>query len=151
MLTDGWRIRALGASDAHVPESIGTAWTGVFAGRCTAHSIIKALRAGLCFASEASVMDFRCNDRPMGSRIPVRRGRVLRLRLRVADAAGVASVRLVSQGKVVREIRAHGEPLVEADVTRKAGTRPAYFRIESTATDDRRAFSTPIYTEPKGA
>ena len=62
-----------------------------------------------------------------------------------ADSFGLASVRIVSGGKVIKEIDARGAPLVEATLVRKATGRPAYYRLECTANDDRRAFSAPIY------
>lgn len=149
LLCDGRNVTALGGSDAHLPEELGNVWTGVFAARRTAASIIKALNAGHCFASEASLMAFSCNGRPMGSTVSQRKGAKLDLTFRVADSAGIASVRVISRGKTVKEIHSRGRTLVEGTYTRRASAGPAYYRLESTACDDRRAFSTPIYVVPQ--
>lgn len=148
LLCDGKKVTALGGSDAHSPDEIGSVWTGVFAATRTAPSIIKALNKGRCFASEASLLDFSCSGRPMGATVRKRRGAKLELRFRVVDAGGIASVRIISQGRVVKEVHAKGKTVVESTWTRKVGARPVYYRLESTASDDRRAFSTPIYVEP---
>ena len=148
LLCDGKKIAALGGSDAHGPDDIGSVWTGIFAPRCTAPSIIKALNEGHCFASEASLLDFSCNSRPMGSTLRKRKDTTLKLRYRVADAAGIASIRIISQGSMIREVHPQGQTVIEDTWTRKVGTKPVYYRLESSANDDRRAFSTPIYVEP---
>lgn len=148
LLCDGRKISALGGSDAHVPEDIGNVWTGVFAARRTAPSIIKALNAGHCFASEASLMTFSCSSQPMGSTVRKKKGAKLDLHFRIADSAGIASIRIVSQGRIVKDVHTKGRTVVESTLTQKAGANPIYYRLESIATDDRRAFSTPIYVEP---
>lgn len=149
LLCDGRKVAALGASDAHVPESIGTAWTGVFAARPTAPSIISSLRNGLCFATESALIDFSGDGRPMGSTVQRRRGSSVTLRFRVADAAGLAWVRVVSQGKVVRDYALRGTKIFEESLACRA-LKAGYYRIESAAIDNRRAFSTPIYIELRG-
>ena len=145
LLSAGRRVSALGGSDAHGPYEIASVWTGVFAARRTASSIIIALNKGLCFASEASMLEFSCSGQPMGAMIRKRKGANLELRFRVVDAAGIASVRVISQGKVVNKVHAKGQTVVHGSFTRKVGPHPTYYRLESTASDDRRAFSTPIY------
>lgn len=148
LLCDGRRVTALGASDAHSPDDVGSVWTGIFAARFGSASFIKALQAGLCFASEASLLDFRADGKTMGSVLRKKRGGSLKLAFRVADSAGIASVRLVSGGKVVKEVRASDDRVCEGTIARKVGAKPAYYRLETTASDDRRAFSTPIYVVP---
>lgn len=149
LLCDGRKVTALGASDAHVPEAIGTAWTGVFAVRRNAASIIRALRAGRCFASESSLLDFSCNGQPMGSAVQRRRGSDDTLRIRVADAGGLAWVRVVAGGKTIKQYDLHGTKLFDARLVHRAA-QAGYYRIESAAIDDRRAFSTPIYVTLRG-
>ena len=149
LLTDGREVTAIGASDAHAPEDIGTTFTGALARINSARTIVRALNAGRCFATEASLLDFTCNGRPMGSTVRVSPGAPLRFVVRAADAAGIASVRIVSQGKTVRTYAPAGQTLFETTWQRKATRGSAYFRLETTATDDRRAFSTPIYVRPE--
>ncbi len=145
LLCAGKKFTPVGASDTHSILELGNAWTGVFAPQCTAESIIKTLNAGRCFSSEASLLDFSCNGKPMGSSIRPRGGSPLKFSFRVADSAGLASVRIVSQGRVVKTLDARGSTLVNSTLTRKAGRKRTYYRLESTAIDDRRAFSAPIY------
>lgn len=149
LLCDDRRVTALGGSDAHAPEDLGSCWTGVFAERCNDRTIIKALNEGRCFASEGPLVEFTCDGRPMGSTIRKKRGSRLKCRYRVADSAGVASVRIISDGKVVKSIRAADRTLVEGTWEKKAGAKPTYLRLEVTASDVRRAFSTPVYIQPR--
>jgi len=46
LLCDGRKVTAVGGSDAHCPEEIGSAWTGVFSRACDAGSIVSALARG---------------------------------------------------------------------------------------------------------
>jgi hypothetical protein len=83
----------------------------------------------------------------MGATLSKKMGSRLRCRFRVADSAGIASVRLISRGRTVNSVRANDRPVVEGTWERKVGARPTYLRLETTATDARRAFSTPVYIE----
>ena len=149
LLSEGHKVTALGASDAHLPQGIGCAWTGVLGGRLSLESVIKALCQGHCFASEGPVLSLKCRRQAMGDTVSAKRGARLALEFQAADSLGLHSVRLVSGGKVVREIAARDEPVVQARYALTVRSRPAYYRVEATALDDRRAFSTPIYVEPR--
>ena len=149
LLCDGRKVTGVGGSDAHGPDEIGTVWTGVMAREATAEAIVDALAAGNCFASEASLLAFTCERRPMGATVTRKKGSTVTLRFRVADAQGLASARVVSGGKAIREIQGKGRTVVEGELTRKVGAGKTYYRLESIAADQRRAFSTPIYIEPK--
>lgn len=148
LLGDGRKVTAVSGSDAHTPFCIGWTWTGVFAPRRSAPSIIRAMNQGLCFASESALLEFSCNGKPMGSTLRARPGVRLACRFRVADAGGIASVRVISRGRIVKEVRGEDRPVVEGSLIVKASDRPAYYRLETTARDDRRAFATPVYVEP---
>ena len=149
LLCDGRKVAAVAGSDAHSPDDIGTAWTGVFATRRSAPAIIQALNKGHCFASESTLLDFAGNGRPMGTTLRVRPKATLSFRFRVADAGGIASIRIISRGRIIDDICAGNRKFVEGQLSVKAGGRPAYFRLETTAGDNRRAFSSPLYIEPK--
>jgi hypothetical protein len=149
LLCDGRKVTAVAGSDAHCPEEVGSVWCGVFASTRTAPAIIKALNKGLCFASEAALLDFSCGNKPMGSTLRKQTGAAMRLRFRAADSAGLARVRIISQGRLIHEILPGGKTLVEGSLAVKAGRRPAYYRLETVSVDDMRAFSTPIYIEAK--
>ncbi len=149
LLCSGRRVHALGGSDAHSPVQVGACWTGVYAKSLSAKALAGAMAAGSCFASECPLLDLSCDGKPMGSVLRKRKGSQLRLCFRVADSVGLASVRVVSGGKVIQEFRPEGEALLEAGLSRKVGARKAYYRLECTAVDDRRAFSTPVFIEPR--
>ena len=148
LLCDGRKVTAVSGSDAHSPDGIGTTWTGIFASRRSATAIIQALSQGHCFASESTLLDFTCNGKPMGTTLRVRSKTTLSFQFRVADAAGIASIRIISQGRILKDICAGNRKVIEGNLTRKAPGRPVYYRLETTSRDDRRAFSTPIYIEP---
>ena len=147
LLCAGRHVTPLGVSDTHVMVEIGNSWTGVFASRCAAPSIIKALAAGCCFASESSLVHLACNGKAMGSTLKKRNGSALTLRFRVADSAGIAWVRIVSRGRVIKTWDAKGKTVLDGTLGRKASAKPTYYRLESAATDNRRAFSSPLYIE----
>jgi len=151
LLCAGKHVTPIGASDTHSMVEIGNAWTGVFAARRAASPIIKSLATGYCFASESSLVHLACNGKPMGSTLRKKKGSALTLRFRVADSAGITWVRIVSQGRVIKEWHANGKTVLAGTLGRKAGARPTYYRLESAATDDRRAFSSPIYVGPRAA
>jgi len=148
LLQDGKRVTALGGSDAHCPEDIGSVWTGVFAKECTDTAILQALNAGACFASESTLLDLRCGRTRMGGRLRRKPGGRLDLVFRAADAGGIASVRLICNEKVVKKVAGKNRSLVEGRYSVRLGKMPLYFRLETTASDDRRAFSSPLYCRP---
>jgi hypothetical protein len=84
----------------------------------------------------------------MGAVLEPAPGESLSFDVRAADAAGIASVRIVSQGRAVKTFDAGGQPTFEAVWRRKATAKPVYYRLETVAVDDLRAYSTPIYVRP---
>jgi len=148
LLAAGKKVTAVGASDAHLPAGIGTVWTGVFAEECEMDSVIAALRAGHCFASEAPLLKFACGRKKMGDTVKVKPGKQTKLRAEAADSAGLHSIRLVCNGEIVDEQRLHDAPLAKLAHTVSPSTLRCAYRVECTASDQRRAFSSPIYVEP---
>jgi len=145
LLCAGKKVTPLGSSDCHWMVEIGNAWTGVLGATRSPASVIKTLRAGRCFASEAPLLDLSINGKPMGSTLKPKKGAALTLRFRAADSAGLAWVRVISGGKILKEIYAKGQPVVSGTLSRKATGKPAHYRVECAGTDDRRAFSAPVY------
>ena len=145
LLCAGRTVTPVGTSDSHFLLEIGNSFTGVIGATKSPASIIKGLQAGRCFATEAPLLELKCNGKPMGSKLRPKRGAALKLRLRAADSFGLNTVRLISNGKVLNEIDAKGAKLVDETFTRKATGGRTYFRLECTANDDLRAFSAPIY------
>jgi hypothetical protein len=148
LLCGGQRMTLLGVSDGHYIFDLGTAWTGVYADRCNSKKLIEALSAGNCFASEAPLLDVSLNGKPMGSTLKPKVGAALKLRARIAAAAGIAFVKVISGGKVIKEIWPKHEPVVDLSIDRKAARKDTYFRIETADANGRHAFSTPIYVRP---
>ncbi len=149
LLAMGRRVTPLAGSDAHGLVEFGDCWTGVYAPRCSATSIASALATGDCFASELPLLDFACNGKPMGSTVRPRKGQPLRLTARAADAYGLAWARILSNGRVVKEWRIREDTTFHDALTRKTPARRTHYRLEIIAGDDRRAFSAPIYIEPR--
>jgi len=148
LLCRGRRVTLVGASDCHYVIEIGTAFTGIYADRCTSKALIEALRAGRCFATEAPLMDVSCNGKLMGSTLKPKAGARLNLRVRVAAAAGVAWIRVISGGKVIKELWPRHDTRVDLTLERAAPRKATYFRIETADANGRHAFSTPIYIRP---
>lgn len=146
LLCAGRRVTVLGASDAHMCCSIGTAWTGVYP--ANAKNVVAALSMGHSFASEAPLLWLSCGRRIMGDEVRRRAGTRISIRFIAADAAGLHSVRIVSNGKVVREVMGNDAPLVPGLLETRIQPKPSYFRLECTSADQRRAFSSPIFFLP---
>lgn len=145
LLCAGKKVTALGGSDAHCPEGLGTVWTGIYSPRCDRDSLIRSLQTGCCFASEAPLLEFNCEGKRMGAIVCRKQGSIINLRFRAADAAGLTSVRIISEGRIAREYRLKGQTVFDRQLLCKVPARDVYYRLEAAAVDDRRAFSTPVY------
>ena len=149
LLTLGRKITGLGGSDAHSPQGIGCAWTGVFGARKELDSVIQALTAGHCFASEGPVLLLRSRNCTMGDTIKLRAGGEATLWMRAAYAPGLHSVRLIaSGGKTVKAYRCDDDPLFENSLVIRATSQPTYYRMEARGIDDRRAFGSALFLSP---
>lgn len=144
LLCDGKRVTAVGGSDAHIPDDIGSVWTGVSEAGLEASSIISSLRQGNCFASEAPLMSFFCNGKPMGSEVKVSKKTEIKLSFKIADSAGIASFSIVSNGRVLKHFDAGHKILVRDSLT-DIPLKNTYYRLEAVSSDRRRAFSTPVF------
>ena len=144
LLCDGKRVTAVGGSDAHIPDDIGSVWTGVSEARLEASSIISSLRKGNCFASEAPLMDFSCDGKPMGSEIEIRKKTKIKLSFKIADSAGIASFSIVANGRILKHVDAGNKTLLKDSITH-IPLKNTYYRLETVSSDKRRAFSTPVY------
>ncbi len=149
LLKDGWHVTPIGTSDAHEPFTIGTAWTGLFPDELRQTKIVEALNRGNCFASEAPLVKFSCNDNPMGSEITVPAGEKLYFNMKAADSFGIRCINLIDGGNQIHSFHLSGSTLFEDSYMILAGRNQSYYRVEVIAEDDRRAFSAPIYTVPK--
>jgi len=143
-LTAGYRVTGLGATDAHFAPGVGNVWTGVLGARRTMASVLKVLRAGCVFASSGPAINLTCGRTPMGGTARTRK-RTARIRIQCADSYGLAWIRVVQDGRAVREIECRGKQRLSEDVDLKLGVKGGYVRAECAAADDLRAYSNPIY------
>lgn len=148
LLRAGRQVSVLGASDAHICQSIGTAWTGVYSARRHAKTVVAALGRGHCVATEAPLLWLSCDRKMMGDEVRRKPGTKLSIRFVAADAVGLQSVRLISAGRVIKQVRAKGLPRIAGVHTCRVGRKPSYIRLECAALDDRRAFSSPLFIRP---
>lgn len=148
LLMGGFHIHAMANTDAHLPHQFGIAWNGVFADTCTETSILAALRAGRFFASEGPVFSFRVGEMGMGEQVDGGNGECP-YTLRVADAAGLMSVRLVADGRIVHTWYPDGALLFEQTGAVPEGAQ-RYIRAEAVSTDGCRGFTNPVYLSQEG-
>ena len=142
------QVTAVGASDAHICYGIGTAWTGAYAAACTPEAVTSALARGHSFASEAPLVWLSLGRAKMGDVLHKKPRAKLQVHLTAADSLGLRFVRLISNGRVVRRIKARDAQCVSCVVEKTMPRRPTYLRLECAALDDRRAFSSPIFLFP---
>ncbi len=143
LLASGRRVHAMGNTDAHSPHGLGTVWNGVFAPRCEEAAIVRALRGGRCFVSEAPLLDMSVGAAGMGQRIG-RRAAGAPLRIVAADARGLMRVRLIGDGKVLRAWHPDGKPVVNLTLPLPADLR-TYVRAEAVSMDGKRGYTNPVY------
>jgi hypothetical protein len=145
LLEDGKQVNVVGGSDAHISFSVGTAWTGVYGTGLNSERTAIALEKGHGFASEAPLVWLGCGRAIMGDVISKPKGTKVRIDFAAADSAGLHSVRLIRNGRIVANIAARDSQKVEEVYEHKIIKGTYYFRLECTAGDQRRAFSSPLY------
>lgn len=146
LLQEGRQTNVVGGSDAHISYSVGTAWTCVYGSKKRdLKQVVKALANGHSFASEAPLLWLGCGDAIMGDVLPRPKGAKMRIAFVAADSAGLHSVRLIKDGKVVQEIMARNGSKIAGTYKHVVKRQASYFRLECIASDQRRAFSSPLY------
>jgi hypothetical protein len=149
LLGNGQEVTGVGCTDAHSAAWLGNTWTGVLGAECTMESIIQSLQEGHCFASQGPAAVLRSGSALMGDVVPVRRGAKVTVSYECADSAGLAWVRVIAGGKVVRQVLDYGKQVIRGRETVAVRGSSGYVRVECAAIDDRRALSNPIYLRPK--
>ena len=144
-LCQGKRVVAIGNTDAHLPQAVGDVWTGVFCPRLTKKNVIDALWQGHCFVSDAPLLNLCCGNANMGDVVRKKKGANLTLRGECADSYGLATIRIIKDGKVFDEIDAGGKQKFRTTINDTFNGGKSYYRLECFARDDRRAYSNPIY------
>ena len=144
-LAQGKTVRGMGNTDAHLHQAIGDVWNGVLIGRPTRNKVLDALWAGRFFASDAPFVDLRCGRAGMGDALRKRRGSRVEVHFECVDSLGLQLVRVVADGKVVKELWPRHEKVVKGSHTLRFRGGHSYVRVECQARDGRRAYANPIY------
>jgi hypothetical protein len=145
LLLNGPRITPIGASDAHTPDEVGIGWTGAYINKFESASVIQCLNAGRCFASQAPCIALWANDANVGDEIPRPQEDIIKVKVRAADSAGLATIYIVVDGHRITRFRAKGENVVEAECEFKTADVKRYIRAEVISSDKLRAYTAPIY------
>ncbi len=154
-LKRGARVTAMGNSDAHLPEGVGSIWTGVYYEEFSREGIIDAARHGRTFASDGPIVDLALQAdggpvRGVGETL-VTDDRAVTVRVLAADSLGLRDVNLIRDGEVMKRWRPDGAQVVSQAIADAEPTIPGYYRLECFAQDGRRAYTTPVYLRPAGA
>ena len=148
LLERNHRVSCLGASDAHLPQGIGSAWTGVFGSSGDMDSVIRELKAGHSFASEGPLVSLICGDSIMGDSVRAPSGSDIELKFKSVYARGLHSVRIITGSEQSASFPCQDAEVYEDVFRLSVPDKPSYCRLEATGADDFRAFSSPLYIEP---
>ena len=144
-LCQGKVVRGMGNSDAHLHQAIGDIWNGVLATRLSRKQVLDALWAGHFFASDAPFINVNCGRSTMGDTVKKRKGSAVEVKYTCVDSAGLQRVRVIADGKVVKDLWPKHDPIVKGSYRMRFKGGHAYIRVECTAKDNRKAFANPIY------
>jgi hypothetical protein len=142
LLGSGKIVHAMGNTDAHAPHSIGMVWNGVFALRCSKTAILKTLREGHHFVSEAPLVNLRAGGVSMGGF--VKKSKTLKLQLNAVDSRGLSKVLLIADGKVIKQWNPENNPQLKLSMPFPPRATK-YVRMEAIAADAKHAWSNPIF------
>ena len=145
LLRNGQEVTGVGCTDAHGAAWFGNTWTSVIDADCTMESVIQALQKGHCFASQGPAAVLRSECALMGDVMPVRKRAKVPVSYECADSAGLAWVRVIAGGKVVKQVLNYGKQVIQGTHTVAMRGDSEYVRVECAAIDDRRALTNPIY------
>jgi len=81
----------------------------------------------------------------MGDKICKKIGAKVKINFACCDSLGLHSVRLIKNGKIIKNIKAKDVPMILDSYQYTVEQKSYYFRLECTSIDQRRAFSSPIY------
>lgn len=137
-------VYAMGNTDAHAPHSIGMVWNGVFAQRCSKTAILKTLREGRHFVSEAPLVNLQAGN--VGVSGTVKKTKALKLNINAVDSRGLAKVLLIADGKVVKKWNLENATQLKLSLPFPPRAKK-YVRLEAVTNDAKRAYSNPIFVE----
>jgi hypothetical protein len=146
-LCDGYRVTGLATTDSHFPPGVGNVWTGVLGAKVSRKSVLDVLRSGNVFASAGPAINLTAGAAAMSGTAGPRGGKVA-IELECADAYGLAWARIIQNGREVKRFEYRGKPRGVERLTLRV--KPgSYVRAECAASDDRRAYTNPIYVNPE--
>jgi hypothetical protein len=135
-------VYAMGNTDAHAPHSIGMVWNNVFASRCSQTAILKTLREGRNFVSEAPLVNLQADGVGMGG--TVNKTKTLKLNINAVDSRGLSKVLLIADGKVVKKWNLENATQLKLSLSFPPRAKK-YIRLEAVASDAKRAYSNPVF------
>jgi hypothetical protein len=135
-------VYAMGNTDAHGPHSIGMVWNNVFASRCSQTAILKTLREGRNFVSEAPLVNLQADGVGMGG--TVNKTKTLKLNINAVDSRGLSKVLLIADGKVVKKWNLENATQLKLSLSFPPRAKK-YIRLEAVASDAKRAYSNPVF------
>lgn len=144
LLGIGKVVYAMGNTDAHAPHSIGMVWNNVFALRCSQTAILKTLREGHSFVSEAPLVNLQAGDVKMGGF--VKKSKTLKLQVNAVDSRGLSKVLLIADGKVAKKWNLENDKQLKLSMPFPAKAK-RYVRLEAIANDGKRAYTNPVFVE----
>ena len=144
-LCQGKTVRGMGNTDAHLPQAIGDVWNGVFVDRLTKNNVLASLWAGHFFASDAPFVNLMCGRSQLGDVLTRKKGASVEVRYECVASLGLQRVRVVADGKVVRDLWPTHDQIVKGSYKMRFRGGNSYIRVECFARDTRKAFANPIY------
>ena len=81
----------------------------------------------------------------MGDTARKRKGSQVEVRYQCIDSVGLQLIRIVANGKPVKELRPTDDKVLKGSYKMKFKIGHSYIRVEGLARDGRRAYSNPIY------
>ena len=144
-LSQGKIVRGMGNTDAHLLQAIGDIWNGVLIDRLSKKRVLEELWAGHFFASDAPFINLKCGRAIMGDIVRKRQGSAVEVRYECVDSLGLQRVRVIADGRVVKDLWPRHEQVVKGSYRMKFSGGKSYIRVECFARDDRKAFANPIY------
>ena len=145
LLCAGRRVVAFGNTDAHSVMEFGMVWNG-FVGTRPARKNLKRLCArGHHFVGDGPFAVLRVNEAELGGSCRTKSGKT-KVSVEAYDSAGIAKVRIIKNGRMVKTIRSRHEAGVLCEgLEDSVDTGRNYYRAEAYAIDNRKGFTNPVW------
>ena len=145
LLCAGRHVVAFGNTDAHSVLEFGMVWNAFVGTRPTRKNLKGLCAKGRHFVGDGPFVFLRVNDTEMGGKCKVKGGKV-KVSLEAYDSVGVAKVRVIKNGKLLKALVNRKESGVFcAEIEDSVDSSPAYYRVEAYAVDNRKGFTNPVW------